>query len=104
MGHFSSDDGDYPLWGTSMRSGADDDRLSALRGWRRHARRSGRGDPATPPAATIQLAAIFRILNLVCGRTPGWPWTDEMIALALHKGNISWSCRGGADKFPRCRC
>ena len=31
--------------------------------------------------------------------TPGWPWTDEMTAVALHKGNVYWELSGWAPKY-----
>jgi uncharacterized protein len=30
---------------------------------------------------------------------PGWPWTDEMTAVALHKGNVYWELSGWAPKY-----
>jgi hypothetical protein len=50
------------------------------------------------PAAIDQLAADFPNLNIVAAH-PGWPWTDEMIAVALHKGNVSWEMSGWAPKY-----
>jgi predicted TIM-barrel fold metal-dependent hydrolase len=32
---------------------------------------------------------------------PAWPWTDQMIAIALHKGNVFWELSGwGPEYFP----
>ena len=32
---------------------------------------------------------------------PGWPWVDEMTAVALHKGNVYWEMSGlGAQALP----
>jgi predicted TIM-barrel fold metal-dependent hydrolase len=32
---------------------------------------------------------------------PGWPWVEEMTAVALHKGNVYWELSGWAPKhFP----
>ena len=54
------------------------------------------------PSAVDQLAADFPNLNIVAAH-PGWPWTDEMIAVALHKGNVSWELSGWAPQvFSRC--
>ncbi len=50
------------------------------------------------PAAVDQLAADFPDLNIVAAH-PAWPWTDEMIAVALHKGNVSWELSGWAPKY-----
>jgi predicted TIM-barrel fold metal-dependent hydrolase len=50
------------------------------------------------PAAIDQLAADFPDLKIVAAH-PGWPWTDEMIAVALHKGNVSWELSGWAPKY-----
>ena len=50
------------------------------------------------PAALDQLAADFPDLRIVAAH-PGWPWTDEMIAVALHKGNVSWELSGWAPKY-----
>jgi len=50
------------------------------------------------PAAIDQLAADFPNLNIVAAH-PGWPWNEEMIAVALHKGNVSWELSGWAPKY-----
>src|SRR4029078_12450819 len=50
------------------------------------------------PAAIDQLAADFPDLNIVAAH-PGWPWTDEILAVALHKGNVSWELSGWAPKY-----
>ena len=50
------------------------------------------------PAAIDRLAADFPNLNIVAAH-PGWPWTDEMLAVALHKGNVSWELSGWAPKY-----
>jgi predicted TIM-barrel fold metal-dependent hydrolase len=52
------------------------------------------------PAAVDALAAAFPDLTIVAAH-PGWPWTDEMTAVALHKGNVYWELSGWAPKhFP----
>jgi hypothetical protein len=30
---------------------------------------------------------------------PGWPWIEEMTAVALHKGNVYWELSGWAPKY-----
>ena len=30
---------------------------------------------------------------------PGWPWVEEMTAVALHKGNVYWELSGWAPKY-----
>ena len=74
------------------------DRRRHDRHGRGHARRLGRGDPPRASAAIDQLAADFPDLNIVAAH-PGWPWTEEMIAVALHKGNVSWEMSGWAPKY-----
>ncbi len=50
------------------------------------------------PAAIDELAANFPQLTIVAAH-PGWPWVEEMIAVALHKGNVSWELSGWAPKY-----
>jgi predicted TIM-barrel fold metal-dependent hydrolase len=50
------------------------------------------------PMSIDQLAADFPSLTIVAAH-PGWPWTDEMIAVALHKGNVYWELSGWAPKY-----
>jgi predicted TIM-barrel fold metal-dependent hydrolase len=45
------------------------------------------------PMSIDQLAADFPNLTIVAAH-PGWPWTEEMIAVALHKGNVYWELSG----------
>ena len=100
MGHFSVDDRRfYPLWetinelraavmidvGTTGMGAGMPGGLGAII---RHAH----------PAAIDQLAADFPNLSIVAAH-PGWPWTEEMIAVALHKGNVSWELSGWAPKY-----
>ena len=100
MGHFSVDERKfYPLWetinslkvpvmidvGTTGMGAGTPGGLGAII---RHAH----------PAAIDQLAADFPDLNIVAAH-PGWPWTEEMIAVALHKGNVSWELSGWAPKY-----
>jgi predicted TIM-barrel fold metal-dependent hydrolase len=50
------------------------------------------------PLAVDQLAADFPQLTIVAAH-PGWPWVEEMIAVALHKGNVYWELSGWAPKY-----
>lgn len=50
------------------------------------------------PAAIDDLAADFPNLTIIAAH-PGWPWTDEMTAVALHKGNVFWELSGWAPKY-----
>jgi predicted TIM-barrel fold metal-dependent hydrolase len=45
-----------------------------------------------------ELAADFPNLTIVAAH-PGWPWVDEMTAVALHKGNVFWELSGWAPKY-----
>ena len=42
----------------------------------------------TPPCGNDYVAAH-----------PGWPWIDDMTAVALHKGNVYWEMSGWAPKY-----
>ena len=100
MGHFSVDDRKlYPLWETinALRApvmidvgttGMGAGMPGGLGAVIRHAH----------PAAIDQLAADFPNLSIVAAHQ-GWPWTEEMIAVALHKGNVSWELSGWAPKY-----
>ena len=100
MGHFSVDDRRfYPLWETinELRvpvmidvgtTGMGAGMPGGLGAVIRHAH----------PSAIDQLAADFPDLSIVAAH-PGWPWTEEMIAVALHKGNVSWEMSGWAPKY-----
>lgn len=50
------------------------------------------------PMAVDALAATFPDLTIVAAH-PGWPWIDEMTAVALHKGNVYWELSGWAPKY-----
>jgi predicted TIM-barrel fold metal-dependent hydrolase len=50
------------------------------------------------PSAIDELAADFPNLKIVAAH-PGWPWVDEMTAVALHKGNVFWEVSGWAPKY-----
>jgi predicted TIM-barrel fold metal-dependent hydrolase len=52
------------------------------------------------PSAIDELAADFPDLTIIAAH-PGWPWVEEMTAVALHKGNVFWEMSGWAPKhFP----
>ena len=50
------------------------------------------------PMHIDSIAADFPRLNIVAAH-PGWPWTDELIAVALHKGNVSIDISGWGPKY-----
>lgn len=50
------------------------------------------------PESIDALAADFPDLKIVMAH-PGWPWVEETIAVALHKGNVSWELSGWAPKY-----
>lgn len=50
------------------------------------------------PLALDRLAADFPALTIIAAH-PGWPWIDEMTAVALHKGNVYWELSGWAPKY-----
>ena len=50
------------------------------------------------PLAIDRLAAEFPELTIIASH-PGWPWVDEMTAVALHKGNVFWELSGWAPKY-----
>ncbi|MEV2253821.1 amidohydrolase family protein [Streptomyces sp. NPDC050147] len=53
------------------------------------------------PRAVDELAADFPQLTIIAAH-PGWPWIEEMTAVALHKGNVYWEMSGWAPKhFPQ---
>jgi predicted TIM-barrel fold metal-dependent hydrolase len=52
------------------------------------------------PQSVDLLAATFPGLTIIAAH-PGWPWVEEMTAVALHKGNVYWELSGWAPKhFP----
>jgi len=52
------------------------------------------------PQTIDALAAAFPGLTIIASH-PGWPWVEEMTAVALHKGNVYWELSGWAPKhFP----
>jgi predicted TIM-barrel fold metal-dependent hydrolase len=50
------------------------------------------------PLSIDDLAANFPGLTIVAAH-PGWPWAEEMTAVALHKGNVYWEMSGWAPKY-----
>ena len=50
------------------------------------------------PSAIDELAADFPKMTIVASH-PGWPWVEEMTAVALHKGNVYWELSGWAPKY-----
>jgi len=52
------------------------------------------------PLAIDDLAAQFPRLKIIAAH-PGWPWTDEVLMICLHKGNVFWETSGwGPEYFP----
>jgi predicted TIM-barrel fold metal-dependent hydrolase len=100
MGHFSVDDRRlYPLWETINAlkvpvmidvgtTGMGAGLPGGLGAKIRHAH----------PSAVDNLAADFPHLTIIAAH-PGWPWTEEMIAVALHKGNVYWELSGWAPRY-----
>ena len=50
------------------------------------------------PMHIDSIAADFPHLNIVAAH-PGWPWTEELIAIALHKKNVSIDVSGWGPKY-----
>lgn len=50
------------------------------------------------PSHIDELAAAFPDLTIIAAH-PGWPWVDEMTAVALHKGNVYWELSGWAPRY-----
>lgn len=50
------------------------------------------------PMAVDNLAAALPELTIIAAH-PGYPWIDEMTAVALHKGNVFWELSGWAPKY-----
>ena len=100
MGHFSVNDRKfYPLWETIAAlnapvmidvgtTGMGAGLAGGMGAKIRHAH----------PLAIDDLAADFPALKIVAAH-PGWPWGDEMTAVALHKGNVFWELSGWAPKY-----
>ena len=100
MGHFAVNDPRfYPLWETIAglkapvmidvgTTGMGAGMPGGLGAKLRHAH----------PLAVDDLAADFPNLKIVAAH-PGWPWAEEMTAVALHKGNVYWEMSGWAPKY-----
>ncbi len=50
------------------------------------------------PRYVDKLAIRFPDLKIIAGR-PAWPWQDEMIAVLLHKANVSCELHGWSPKY-----
>lgn len=50
------------------------------------------------PMAIDNLAAEMPGLTIIASH-PGYPWVDEMTAVALHKANVFWEMSGWAPKY-----
>jgi uncharacterized protein len=50
------------------------------------------------PRHIDNVAARFPDLNIIAAR-PAWPWQDDMIAILLHKGNVSYEIHGWSPKY-----
>ena len=50
------------------------------------------------PMHIDDIAADFPRLNIVAAH-PGYPWTEELIAVAIHKGNVSIDISGWGPKY-----
>src|ERR1700730_11353493 len=50
------------------------------------------------PSAIDELAADFPHLTIIAAHI-GWPWVEEMTAVALHKGNVFWEVSGYAPQY-----
>jgi predicted TIM-barrel fold metal-dependent hydrolase len=50
------------------------------------------------PLHLDSIAADFPRLNIIAAH-PGWPWTEELIAVAIHKKNVSIDISGWGIKY-----
>ena len=100
MGHFAVNDRQfYPLWETIVELNAPVMIDVGTTGM-------GAGMPGgmgakirhAHPLALDDLAADFPDLKIIAAH-PGWPWVDDMTAVALHKGNVYWELSGWAPKY-----
>jgi predicted TIM-barrel fold metal-dependent hydrolase len=53
---------------------------------------------AKPVPNIDNIAADFPKLKIIAAH-PGWPWTEELIAVALHKGNVAIDISGWGPKY-----
>jgi predicted TIM-barrel fold metal-dependent hydrolase len=100
MGHFAVDERRfYPLWETIQAlkvpvmidvgtTGMGAGMPGGLGAKIRHAH----------PGHIDEMAADFPDLTIIAAH-PGWPWVEEMTAVALHKGNVFWELSGWAPKY-----
>ena len=100
MGHFAVNDPRlYPLWETIVAldvpvmidvgtTGMGAGTPGGLGARIRHAH----------PLSLDDLASDFPSMKIVAAH-PGWPWGEEMTAVALHKGNVYWELSGWAPKY-----
>lgn len=100
MGHFAIDERRlYPLWETISALGVPIMVDVGTTGM-------GAGMPGglgakirhAHPSAIDEVAADFPDLKIIAAH-PGWPWIEEMTAVALHKGNVYWEMSGWAPKY-----
>jgi uncharacterized protein len=55
---------------------------------------------ARPFPALDDLAADLPELTIIAAH-PGWPWTEEVLMICLHKANVFWETSGwGPEYFP----
>jgi predicted TIM-barrel fold metal-dependent hydrolase len=50
------------------------------------------------PMHIDSIAADFPHLTIIAAH-PGWPWTEELMAVALHKGNVAIDISGWGPKY-----
>ena len=50
------------------------------------------------PIHLDDVAADFPDLTII-GAHPSWPWQDEMLSVALHKGNVHIDLSGWSPKY-----
>jgi len=50
------------------------------------------------PLLVDDVAADFPELRII-GAHPGFPWTEELLAIAVHKGNVHIDLSGWAPKY-----
>jgi len=55
-------------------------------------------DYARPIPHIDTIAADFPHLNIVAAH-PGWPWTEELMAVAMHKKNVSIDISGWGPRY-----
>ena len=98
--HFlPSDTRFYPLWEEAQKLGLPMLFHSGMAG-------AGAGTPGgmgvklkyCQPIHLDDVAADFPELNIVCAH-PSWPWQDEALAIARHKGNVYIDLSGWAPKY-----